>query len=144
MKHIKAIAVKFVMIFAVLFIVLGVLFGMSFGDVLTISFIFTGILYVGDLVVLPLVNNTVATIADFGLAFFGLWILTNMAVENPYFPVISASLIAAAGITIGEMFFHRYLERLKYGVVEEEKRPQPALREKYSMETSEEFEDNKE
>ncbi len=70
----------------------------------------TGVAFViGDLLILPYFGNWVATIADFGLAFFGIWVFGSMLslpISLGAFSVISAFLIA-----IGESFFHAYMNR---------------------------------
>lgn len=110
MNHVKALLIKFIMCTAVLWIVLGVLYNVTFGDILTIGLLLTGVSYiVGDLLILPKLGNQSATIADFVLAFFGTWVLGAMLIEHPI-PLVTASFISALLITIGEYFFHRYMD----------------------------------
>ncbi|MFD2922985.1 YndM family protein [Halobacillus naozhouensis] len=111
MKHIKALLIKFVMVTAVLWIVLGGFYDVSFADILTTSVLLTATAYlIGDLFILPKMGNTAATIADFGLALAGTWILGAFLFEAPV-PLGTASLISAILIAVGEMFFHRYMEK---------------------------------
>ncbi|WP_221567922.1 YndM family protein [Alkalihalobacillus sp. TS-13] len=110
MKHVKALLIKFVMVTAVLWVVLGLFYGVSFNDILGISTFLTLAAYIiGDLWILPRFGNAVATIADFGLAYLGVWLLGGGYIEENI-PLGLASLYAAIGITIGEYFFHRYME----------------------------------
>ncbi|WP_257348758.1 YndM family protein [Pseudalkalibacillus decolorationis] len=110
MKHIKALLIKFVMITLVLFIVLGLGYEVSFADILALSTILTVAAYlIGDLFILPRYGNTAATIADFGLVYLGLWALGDAFIEGDI-PLGLATFYATAGITIGEWFFHRYMD----------------------------------
>ncbi|PFJ17613.1 hypothetical protein COD67_17610 [Bacillus cereus] len=76
MKHIVALLIKYIAITAVLLIILGIFQGISIPRVLLISLFLTGATYlIGDLFILPKYRNPIATIADFGLSFFGVWLL---------------------------------------------------------------------
>ncbi|ASN06011.1 YndM family protein [Virgibacillus necropolis] len=110
MEHVKALLMKFVMCTAVLFVVLSLIYGVDFGDVLLISLVLTGVSYLGDVYVLPNTSNTVATLADLGLAFIIIWLFGGNIIEENI-PIIMASLISAVVIAAGEMFFHMYMER---------------------------------
>ncbi|WP_163527390.1 YndM family protein [Halobacillus ihumii] len=111
MKHIKALLIKFVMVTAVLWIVLGGFYDVSFGDILTTSVLLTvGAYLIGDLFILPKLGNTAATIADFGLVLMGTWVLGAILFEADV-PLGTASLISAVLIAVGEMIFHRYMEK---------------------------------
>ncbi|MDC3423283.1 YndM family protein [Aquibacillus sp. 3ASR75-11] len=110
MEHVKALTIKFVMITAMLAIVLGLFYGVGFGDIVAIGLILTIAAYlIGDLLTLPALGNVSATLADFGLAFFGTWILGALFIEARI-PLISASFISAIAIAVGEVFFHRYMK----------------------------------
>ncbi|WP_050632314.1 YndM family protein [Bacillus andreraoultii] len=111
MKHLRSLLIKFVLVLAVLSIVLGFLYGVSFGDILTISLLLTmGAYLLGDMFILPAYGNTMATIADFGLAYFGTWLIGAMIIEQPI-RIGVASFLSAILIAVGEVFFHRYLVR---------------------------------
>lgn len=127
MKHLVALLVKFLMITAVLAIILGFVYGVDFGDILAISFWLTLAAYlIGDLFVLPRFGNLVATLADFGLAYFGTWLLGNMFIDEPIRLGV-ASFLSAVLITVGEIFFHSYLVRNVLN--EDQKRNRPTMRE---------------
>lgn len=73
-----------------------------------ISLALTAISYIiGDLAILPISSNTVATIADAGLAFATIYVF-NYVFSQPAIP-IRAAIFGALGIAIGEWFFHRFL-----------------------------------
>jgi hypothetical protein len=110
MKHLKALTIKFIMVTAMLTIVLGLFYGVNFGDILMLSVIVTAAAYlIGDLFILPQFGNTTATIADFGLAFIAIWLFGANIIEEAI-PIVTASLLSAAAISIGEWFFHKYMK----------------------------------
>lgn len=108
MKHVKALAIKFISSFILLYIILGIFNGMSFGNVFLITAVLGIASYIiGDMLILPRTNNTIATIADFGLAFMIIWLMSeNLTVGDGMF---AESLIASLGVSLFEYFFHRYL-----------------------------------
>lgn len=109
MKHVNALIIKFVMITAALWIVLGLGFDVSFGDIIITGIILTIVSYIlGDLFVLPAYENSAATIADFGLAFAGVWMIGYFLYEQPI-SLRFAALLSALLISVGEIFFHRYM-----------------------------------
>lgn len=75
--HHPALLVKFMMVFIVSYLVMGLLFGISLGNIFTLSLYLGIVAYLlGDLVVLPMRGNLIATVADFGLALIGIWLLS--------------------------------------------------------------------
>lgn len=79
MKHIVALLIKYTAITAVLLIILSIFKGISIPKVLLISLVLTGAAYlIGDLFILPKYGNMIATIADLGLSFFGIWLLISL------------------------------------------------------------------
>lgn len=109
MKHLVALFVKLVMVFLVLYVILGLFLGLSFGNVLTLSLLLTVTAYlIGDLVVLPLWGNLIATVADFGLALVGIWFISYYILEASI-PMVTGVLTSAVLIAFGEWFFHKYL-----------------------------------
>ncbi|MDQ0970747.1 uncharacterized BrkB/YihY/UPF0761 family membrane protein [Neobacillus niacini] len=108
MKHVKALAIKFVSSLVLLSLILGLLFDMAFSNIFLITLVLGVAAYlIGDLMILPRTNNTVATIADFGLAFLIIWFMSeNLTYGDNHF---SMSLIAAIGVAIFEYMFHKYV-----------------------------------
>lgn len=106
MRHIRNLVIKFIATFAVLFIILGMFYDMSFGNVLSISLVLTLAAYlIGDRLILPRTNNTMATVADFGLAFLVIWLMgENLTYGDS---LIMPALISAAAIALFEAFFHK-------------------------------------
>ena len=108
MKHVTAIIIKFIMVAVVLEIVLGLLTNLTFTDIIYVSAAVTILAYIiGDLLILPASNNTVATVADAGLALFTIYMFNYL--WNNRIISFSDALIAAVVIGIGEWIFHKYL-----------------------------------
>ncbi|MGG1574505.1 YndM family protein [Fictibacillus sp. NRS-1165] len=110
MRHILRIVMKFIAAAVVLGIIDALGYDLGASDILGISAVLAIVSYVvGDLFFLRVTNNTVATIADFALAFVILYLMIdNMTIEDDVF---SASLIGSIAITAFEIFFHRLLGR---------------------------------
>ncbi len=85
---------------------------MPFGYIFVITSILVVTSYfLGDIFILQRTNNTVATIADFGLAFLVIWLMRNNLTYGAN--LFIAALIGAAGVALFEFFFHKYLASLK-------------------------------
>jgi hypothetical protein len=111
MDHAKALGIKLIVIGVVLFSILGIFYTASIGNIFLITLLVTGIAYViGDLIILPRYGNIFATVADFGLAFFSIWLLSIMLIEANG-EIIAASLFASIFIAIGEGVFHIYMKK---------------------------------
>jgi len=108
MKHVKALLIKFVATLALLYIILGLMYDMTFGEIFLISAVLGVAAYIiGDMLILPRTNNVIAAIADFGLAWLIIYQLTDAMTVNDN--VFTASLLAAIGVALVEVLFHRYL-----------------------------------
>ncbi|MCM3739484.1 YndM family protein [Oceanobacillus luteolus] len=137
-KHLRAFLIKFVGAVAILYLILGFSFGMTFTQVLVLSIILGALAYLlGDLFILPKTNNTIGTIADFGLAWAVIYLyIENMtAIDNTF----TASLLAAIGVTFFEIFFHRYVEANVFPDQEEQKYKRGF---NYQTEIAEDFDTN--
>ncbi len=139
LRHLMALAIKLVSSFVLLWLIMGGIYDLSVGDIFTISFVLGFVSYiVGDLLILRFTNNTIATIADFGLALFVIWLMAeNM---TPIDDLFTASLIAAAGVAVFEYFFHKYVQN---NVLEDhhDETTQVPGHFRYQTETSEEITD---
>nr|WP_309100894.1 YndM family protein [Fredinandcohnia onubensis] len=146
MRHFKALGIKFIVISIVLLSLFGIFRGASFGEILLMSILVTGLAYVvGDLFTLPRAGNTVATIADFGLSFFTIWILSYMLMDNNS-DLITASLVAAGAIALSEVLFHAYMQnKVLEGEPQVENRSQfrPTFQTEFAEEYDEETKDLK-
>ncbi len=108
MKHVYALLIKFAVIAIVLEFTMLFLTNLNFIEILYVALTVTLVAYVvGDLLILPLSNNTVATLADAGLAAFIIY-LYNFAWVNSLITFTTA-IIAGALVGIAEWFFHKYV-----------------------------------
>ncbi|QQK80750.1 DUF2512 family protein [Salicibibacter cibi] len=83
MKYLAGIGIKFGMMFVGIGIVLGGFSGVAFSNVLAISLVLTVVSFLGDVFILPGINDRTAMIADFFLAWAGVWILGLFFIEQP-------------------------------------------------------------
>lgn len=119
MNHVKALAMKFLMIAAVLLIILTLFFDVPFVDTLWISLALTLVAYVmGDLMIFRKAGdrsdqnkrNAIATVSDIVVAFLVIWLMGEALVSNDV-NIITPAIISAIVIGGGEWFFHKYLDR---------------------------------
>lgn len=137
MDHLKAITIKFLASLALLYMILGMLYGMSFGNVFLITLTLGVVSYlIGDLLILPRTNNSIATAADFGLSLFVIWIMSMALTTGGN--LFMMSLIAAVGTTIFEYFFHKLMATEVIGEEETQAHPSPRNMQ-YQTEASEEL-----
>lgn len=119
MNHVKALAMKFVMIAAVLLVILTLFFDVPFVNTLWISLVLTLVAYVmGDLMIFRKAGdrsdqnkrNAIATVSDIVVAFLVIWLMGEALVSNDV-NIITPAIISAIVIGGGEWFFHKYLDR---------------------------------
>ncbi|SDK06707.1 YndM family protein [Sediminibacillus albus] len=129
MEHLRAFIIKFAVTGIVLYSILGIFYTATIGDIFLITLLVTGIAYlIGDLFILPRFGNLTASIADFGLAFASVWLLSAFFIGTD-FPIVSASLFSALFISAAEVIFHMYMENRVLGDeedAEQEPRQAPA------------------
>lgn len=112
MKHVKALVIKAIMIWAIVWIVLTGLYDVSFMDSTIIGvLIVLGIYIVGDLFVLPRFGNLTATIVDAGAAAAIIWIYLDSVGSMD--DIGMKVLIPTVLIAVGEWFFHKWLLRTR-------------------------------
>lgn len=143
MKHIVALLIKYTAISAVLLMILGIFQGISIPRILFISLLITGVSYlIGDLFILPKYGNMVATIADVGLSFVGVWALTYFLTNINLTRNIGASaFFAALLIGVAEIFFHIYMKKVVLHADEGSRESTTIGHDKYAMEISDEYVD---
>ena len=119
MKHVKALVVKAIMIWAILWVVLTGFYDVSFMDSTIVGVIIVVMIYVlGDLIILRKIGNVAATVADAGTAAVILWIyLSSMDYTTDLWMKV---LVPAVLIGVAEWFFHKWL--LKQGIVPDERK----------------------
>lgn len=110
MKHIRALLIKLVFIEALTLAILLPAARVSTGQALAVGLVSTALLYLtGDLIILPLLGNLAATIADFGLATLIVWF--SPLYTGARSVTLGTALMLAAAIGVAEYFFHRYLRQ---------------------------------
>ncbi len=91
-----------------LFIIMTGFYGYDGGTTFGLTLIIVGLSYVvGDLGILRVSNNVVATIADIGLITVAIWLIGSMIYSGgvPFFIAFITSLVIGGG----EWFFHRFV-----------------------------------
>src|SRR5699024_6562304 len=89
--------------------IFGIFYNVSIGSLFGISLFVTGATYlIGDLLLLPRVGNVIASVADFGLVFALIWVLSSLFIEVTM-PIVIASLAAAFFVACCEPLFHAYM-----------------------------------
>lgn len=108
MKHIRAIAIKFIATLVLLYIILDVFNGVAFRNVFLISLVVSVAAYlIGDMFILPRTNNTIATLADFALAFAIIWFMSANLTYGA--GMMGEAFASALALGVFELMFHRYL-----------------------------------
>lgn len=155
MNHFKAFIIKFILSFILLTITLSGLYNFSVRNVFYISVVLGIISYfIGDVLILRRSNNSVATVVDFGLAWFTIWLMARN-LEGGYVGV--PSFVAAIGVSIFEIYFHKYVRnnivtedtakpyggrgRLQYQTEYSEELTPELKKEKYEYKYNDEYED---
>ena len=119
MKHLNALAIKFVIITLVLLVILTWAFDVSFMNTLMISLALTALSYaIGDLLVFlnagkpgnQVSRNTVATFADFIMAL-AVILLVGWLLTGEFAAMVTPALVSALVLSAGEWFFHQYVDR---------------------------------
>ncbi|WP_188205950.1 YndM family protein [Alkalibacillus aidingensis] len=109
MNHFKLIITKCIASLILLYAILGFVYDVTFMNVLLITLVLGAISYIiGDLFILLRTNNTVATISDFILSFVVVYFMLSFMI--PGGPLFGASLFAAIGVTVFELFFHMFVK----------------------------------
>lgn len=141
MKHIVALLIKYTAISAVLLMILGIFQDVSIPRILLISLLITGTAYlIGDLFVLPKYGNMVATIADFGLSFLGIWVLTYLLTDIDLTRNIGFSAFwSALLISVVEIFFHIYMKKVVLHEDTDSQESTNVHHDRYAMEVSHEY-----
>jgi hypothetical protein len=108
LRHGLALLIKTTMVVAVLLAFLSLMNNYAFGPTILLALLVVGISYViGDLWILPMSNNMVATVADIGLSTAKIWLIGPfiLGAGVPFSLAFITSLVLGAG----EWFFHKYM-----------------------------------
>lgn len=111
MNYVKALLIKLFICTAVIWFILGLFYSVSFGHVLMLSIIISVASFVlGDLFILPRIDNWAAVIADFVFVVGAVWFYSAYVILVNFSPLSAAGMIALI-IAFGELFFHRYVDK---------------------------------
>ncbi|KAB8137841.1 DUF2512 family protein [Gracilibacillus oryzae] len=118
MNYLKAFGVKLLITSIAVLSTFSIFYDASIFKVLLAIFIITGVSFViGDMMLLPRVSNTMATIMDLPLNFALLWLTGELLLFAPTWEILSVAVFAAVLITVLEPFVHLLLERPEMGNV---------------------------
>ncbi|ENH96205.1 hypothetical protein J416_11897 [Gracilibacillus halophilus YIM-C55.5] len=138
MKHVKAFSLKLLIATIAISQIFGTIYGASLGDLIIIIGITTVASYlIGDLIILRFTSNSIASILDFGLSMFLLWIL-GISFFGGDIPIVRLSAFTAFFIALTEPLIHRIL--IMYDNPNDKIRPGAEL----TTELSEEIKPNQE
>lgn len=142
MNHFTALLLKLVTAVIAYAIALDLFFDATWVDVITFSLLVTILSYlIGDMILLPIIGNTKALIADFLLSYMVVWIFGSVLLNN-YIQIGWGSIISAILITVSEIFIHRiFLTNANQLSLKQQKFTADQLA--YHMETSQEFDPRK-
>ncbi|WP_312889105.1 DUF2512 family protein [Desertibacillus haloalkaliphilus] len=111
LKHITALLIKTLMVTLVLLVVMSAIYNYPVGSTVALSLIVVALSYIiGDIGILRVSNNTVATISDLLLTTFVLWMVGPLIIGLTV--SFWVSFISAVLISAGEYFFHKYVSSL--------------------------------
>lgn len=108
MRHFIALLVKAVFITVIFFTILNFLNEYPALETTILAIITIGALYiVGDLFILRVTNNIIATLADVGLCFFIVLVVGSLlyGVAVPF----ATALFVSFFVGVGELFFHLFI-----------------------------------
>jgi len=107
-KYIWAFIVKFVGVGVLTFSLFGVFFHATIDRLFLMTFVVAGVTFIGDVFILPRLNQAVAAVGDFiGYAVL-YYILGNLVVEATV-PLLLPALTAAYFAGLAEMIYHIYV-----------------------------------
>ncbi|WP_216827776.1 DUF2512 family protein [Alkalihalobacterium elongatum] len=121
-KHLNPILIKMAMTIIVLLIVMSVAYNYPVWTPIGIGILVAAVSYsVGDLYILKISNNVVASLADLFMATWLIWIIGPLF-QGLRIPFIVA-FISALLITGGEWFFHKYMVNYRKNIHHNPKYP---------------------
>ncbi|GGA40401.1 hypothetical protein GCM10007416_11730 [Kroppenstedtia guangzhouensis] len=113
MKHGAFLVTKFIAYFVTLSVILGWLTNFSWENLALLSGVLAVVAFLGDVILLPKLNNTVATLADMGMALLIIGFAGNRLLSMDLTLInISYFLIAAVVIGVVEWIAHGYYQRM--------------------------------
>lgn len=112
MEHLKILCLKLLAITVTIYVIFGAADYVGY-DLLWIGIFTTVISYIiGDMMLLPRLVSAPAILADFGLGFVSVWLLSSFFIHAEL-PIITLSIISAFLFTAVEPFVHTYVLKLR-------------------------------
>ena len=113
MKHIVALLFKYVIVLVLLEILLSLTTPLTIYQIAVVSVAVTLVSYlIGDLLILGVSNNAVATVCDAVLAFLTIYSFNYWSTYP--FITTEAGVVSAVVLAVGEVFFHKYMVKSVY------------------------------
>lgn len=108
MNHLKSILIKFI-VYSIIILFVLLFYGFSMSSLVLLAAFLAVVTYVlGDIFVLPLRGNWIATLSDAALIFLGVLIWTVPS-YGLYFSLLAGALFIAAIGAVCEWFLHIYV-----------------------------------
>jgi hypothetical protein len=108
MHHFKSVIMKF-FVYSIIILFVLLFYGFSMASLILLAAFLSVVTYVlGDLFVLPLRGNWIATLADGGLILLGVlfWTVPSFGF---YYSLLAAALFIAVILAVCEWFLHIYI-----------------------------------
>lgn len=108
MQILKAFIIKIVSVGVFTFSIYGIFHFASISRLLLMTLIVVGITFIGDMFILPRINQAVAAIADF-IGLFVLYLILGNIVIGGTTNIILPAFAAALFVGAAELFYHLYI-----------------------------------
>ncbi|WP_018923242.1 DUF2512 family protein [Salsuginibacillus kocurii] len=111
MNHFLAAIIKFVAITAVIWIVMDPIFNvLGFESAVLVGAVLTALAYIGDVYVMPRLQNMTASLGDVVASFLVIWVLGAWLGTNSM-ELVLGSVVSAIVLGLIEYPYHIYLMR---------------------------------
>ena len=108
MEHLRAIGIKIIWVGIITFSIYGIFHHASIGNMFLMTLLIVGITYIGDVFILPKINQAVAGVGDFVGYFILYWVFGTLFIVGTFANIIAA--FAAAYLSVfAEIIFHIYV-----------------------------------
>lgn len=139
MKHVKALAIKFVIVAVVLLSTLT-LFEVPVNLILLLTFVsILPAYFLGDLVIYPRFGNLIASIGDFAYYTFVVWAFMAATVGTTGTTIATNALFTAIFVTFVETLFHAFYMDRVIADEEDTREERPLFVPRFQTEFSEEM-----
>lgn len=108
MVYIKAFIIKFLIVGTLTFSLFGIFYNATTMRLLSMTLVVSAVTFIGDVFILPRINQAWAAVADFAGYFLLYWLLGMVVVEDGI-PLMLPALTAAYFGVMAEMIYHIYI-----------------------------------